>query len=269
MTHSSPVKATRANNSEGIPWHALPTDTIISLHITHPAEGLTDAEADARRAILRKNVPEHHPFKWRFCLRTLHEVIKGILLVTCLAFAFFQQWRNAFAVLLVLLLNEWWAARDGRRTKQIRRIISRLENGKARVLRNGALATRPVAELVPGDVIELRAGDVVPADGRLLAAESLRCREDVLRALPGWADKSTAAVATDTPLSLRRGMIYMGTSVVSGTGRAIVVATGMDTALALPARPEREDPAPASRRNHSTSPNQSPIHETQNFPSGL
>ncbi len=99
-------------------------------------------------------------------------------------------------------------------------------------VRDGTLKVIPAAELVPGDIIELEAGDNVPADSRLLSGFGLRVQEASLTGESSPANKDADCVLDEnTPLGDRRNMIYMGTVVAAGKANAIVVATGMNTEL--------------------------------------
>ncbi|HEX9353383.1 MAG TPA: HAD-IC family P-type ATPase, partial [Streptosporangiaceae bacterium] len=101
---------------------------------------------------------------------------------------------------------------------------------KARVRRDGQLAEIPAEQLVPGDIVAIEAGDVVPADGRLLTAARLGVAESALTGESLPVSKSTGAVAdADTPLGDRTDMVYMNTDVARGAGEFVVTATGMAT----------------------------------------
>ena len=101
---------------------------------------------------------------------------------------------------------------------------------KARVRRDGALTQLPAEQLVPGDVVAIEAGDVVPADGRLLSAATLEVAEAALTGESLPVSKGVEAVAApDAALGDRTDMVYMNTNVTRGTGELVVTATGMAT----------------------------------------
>src|SRR5580698_8818496 len=101
---------------------------------------------------------------------------------------------------------------------------------KARVRRDGQLAEIPAEQLVPGDIVTVEAGDIVPADGRLLKAATLEVDESELTGESLPAAKGTEPVAgADTPLGDRTDMTYMNTNVTRGAGEFVVTATGMAT----------------------------------------
>jgi P-type Ca2+ transporter type 2C len=101
---------------------------------------------------------------------------------------------------------------------------------KARVRRDGQLTQLPAEQLVPGDVVSIEAGDVVPADGRLLSAATLEVAESALTGESVPVSKGADAVAAeDAPLGDRSDMVYMNTNVTRGAGEFVVTATGMTT----------------------------------------
>jgi Ca2+-transporting ATPase len=114
------------------------------------------------------------------------------------------------------------------------RAISALRHSaaiRARVKRDGRQQVLEADEVVPGDVIDLIIGDPVPADARLVEAHHLKIEESALTGESQPAEKIEASVAPAAPVADRRSMVFRGTTVVSGRGRAIVVATGEQTAF--------------------------------------
>ncbi|MEI6403709.1 MAG: HAD-IC family P-type ATPase, partial [Actinomycetota bacterium] len=103
---------------------------------------------------------------------------------------------------------------------------------QTRVRRNGGLANVPASELVPGDIVMIEAGDRVPADGRLLVANTLEVEEAALTGESQPAPKGTEAVDRDAvPLGDRRGMVHMNTTVSRGRGEFVVTTIGMGTEI--------------------------------------
>src|SRR5262249_54036393 len=101
---------------------------------------------------------------------------------------------------------------------------------KARVMRDGQLQQLPAEQLVPGDIVSIEAGDIVPADGRLLRAATLEVAESALTGESLPVAKGTEPVGgTGTPLGDRTDMVYMNTNVTRGSGEFVVTATGMAT----------------------------------------
>jgi Mg2+-importing ATPase len=125
------------------------------------------------------------------------------------------------------LLGFWqeWRAADA-----VRRLLALVEV-RARVLRGGREQEVPVAEVVPGDVVLLAAGALVPADARLLDTKDLCVDEAALTGETYPAEKRPGTVSSEAPLAERTPAVFLGTHVVSGTARAVVARTGAATEL--------------------------------------
>jgi len=130
--------------------------------------------------------------------------------------------------------------------------LRRLSAPKARVLRDGAVTLVPAREVVPGDVVELEAGDYVPADGRLVWCSRLQTDEAAMTGESLPVEKGVRdTLPVETPLAERVNMVLSGTLVTAGRGRALVTATGMDTEMGKVAGlllGEREQTSPLQKR---------------------
>ncbi len=113
---------------------------------------------------------------------------------------------------------------------------------KVRVLRGGQQLTIPTQELVPGDVVELSAGNLVPADGRVLSAVDFLVSEASLTGESFPVEKQPGTLPIDTPLARRSNLVFLGTSVRSGTATVLITHTGRDTALGQIAARLRSQP---------------------------
>ena len=196
--------------------------------------GLSTAEAAARLAAHGRNVvaDRQRPSRWRLARRALANPL--VVLLAVLAGSSLATGDVAAAVLMVAML----AIGVGLRLVQEARAddavaaLSALVSLHADVHRDGRLEPLPVDLLVPGDVVHLAAGDMVPADVRLVAGKDLFVSQAGLTGESFPVEKAAAAVATAgrSPLELE-SIAWLGTSVVSGTADAVVVATGRDTFL--------------------------------------
>jgi Ca2+-transporting ATPase len=115
------------------------------------------------------------------------------------------------------------------RTEKALEAMKKLTAPKARVIRDGVETIVPAKELVPGDILALESGDQVPADARMMEAVELKTNEAVLTGESTPVTKGSAPVKDEAPISERRDMIFTATHVVYGRGKAVVVATGMNT----------------------------------------
>ena len=110
-------------------------------------------------------------------------------------------------------------------------LIADAIRANACVKRGGSEIEINAEELVPGDIIKLKAGAHVPADCRVLEAAQLRVDESALTGKRGAIEKQISAVPLDADIDQRRSMLFLGTKVLSGTALAAVVATGFQTEL--------------------------------------
>lgn len=223
--------------TDGIAWHSLPITVIASLHVTDLSEGLTSNEADVRRSILHRNDARFSPGTWVFT-GTTHKYIAAILVLGALLTAFFQHWVLCMSVLALLGANEVWSFGERSHAKKACDVLHQSRKWIATVLRDGCLTIVPAPDLVPGDIIQIAKGDTIPADARLFAAEDLVCQELQFGKGRARVFKNVQTVVADASASKRAGMIYMGSLVLSGSGRAIVVATGLHSSIGRIARPQ-------------------------------
>ena len=143
---------------------------------------------------------------------------------------------DVIIIMFVVILNSVLGVVQESKAEEALSALQEMSAAMSKVIRDGKIVTLPSAELVVGDVILLEAGDAVPADCRLLEAASLKIEEAALTGESVPADKVVAALSVpegtdDVPLGDRKNMCYMGSVVVYGRGRAVVVATGMDTEM--------------------------------------
>ena len=106
-----------------------------------------------------------------------------------------------------------------------------LASPKAKVKRDNNLVIRPAGELVPGDIIQLEAGDRIPADARLIEASNLKVNESTLTGESMPVDKQISEITADAVMADRLNMAFMGTTVTNGRAAAVVVKTGMSTEM--------------------------------------
>src|SRR5262249_18727815 len=139
---------------------------------------------------------------------------------------------DASAIVFVIGLNAAIGYRIERRTDELLASWQQAEVGLAEVIRDGVLETVQAAELVPGDVLVLRTGNVIPAAARVIDPGRLATDEAAWTGESEPVVKTIERVARDAALADRTSMIYRGTAIASGHGRAVVVATGAATELA-------------------------------------
>jgi Ca2+-transporting ATPase len=146
--------------------------------------------------------------------------------------SFLVRFGDALAIGLIVVLNAVLGYYQERRAEQALDALKRMQTPNARVRRGDVVRIVAAREVVPGDVLEVEAGDAVPADARLLQAINLATQEASLtgESLPIPKD-ALAELPDDAPIGDRATMLFTGTSIVRGKGRALVVATGKATEL--------------------------------------
>jgi Mg2+-importing ATPase len=208
---------------------ALPPGEVVR-RLASSDDGLTAEVARARLAEIGPNaLASHRATGLRVLANQLRNPLLGVLVLVAVVSGFTGQAADAaiivvIAVLSILLgfVNEY---RSERAIEELRSQIHHL----ATAVRGGRRARTDVTELVPGDVVELSIGDVVPADVRLLSTDDLGCDESVLTGESMPAMKRAEAIAPPGAGLALEGCAFMGTVVRLGTGRAVVVATGSST----------------------------------------
>ncbi len=146
------------------------------------------------------------------------------------------EWIDGIAILTIVILNAIIGFFQEYRAEKAAAALARLAAPKARVIRDGHADVVATAEIVRGDILLLEAGDLVAADARVLDASQLRANEAPLTGESQPVEKRVTILPKETPLADRHNMVFLGTSIVGGSGRALVVATGMDTEVGHIAR---------------------------------
>ncbi|MBV1948001.1 magnesium-translocating P-type ATPase [Streptomyces sp. BV129] len=222
--------------------------------------GLTDTEAAARLAEHGENTPAAVPPSptWpRRCARALRDPFTAVLLTLGLVSASVASWGTAAVILALVAVSCALRATGERRADRSLAALRGLVTGTATVLRRTGRADEPsarevpVADLVPGDIVRLGPGDLVPADVRLLRAQGLTVRQDTLTG----ESAPVAKEPVDAPgRSAESHLCFQGSHVVSGSATAVVVATGPRTRFAAAQRtPFRRGPSAFDRSVHGIS----------------
>jgi Ca2+-transporting ATPase len=214
-------------------WHALSRDsTVHELHV-EPDRGLTSDEAAERLARYGPNrfaEAKSEP-RWHAFLRQYRDPMQIVLLVAGVISIYpVKQPGTGIMILALTLLNAVLGLSQEGKAAAAVAALAKMMIIKARVRRDGKLAQLPAEQLVPGDVVSIEAGDVVPADGRLLSAATLEVAESALTGESLPVGKGVELVeAPEAPLGDRTDMVYMNTNVTRGAGEYVVTATGMQT----------------------------------------
>jgi len=195
----------------------LTTQQVLELHQTHGPNELQQGES----------VPA-----WKLFMSQFTGFMVWVLLAAAVISAISKEWADVGIILAIVLLNGVLGFIQEFRAEKSLSALKQLASPMSKVIRNGRAQVLPSSELVPGDLIELEAGDNIPADGRLIWITShCAVQEASLTGESSAVSKSTAPLDDNATLADRVNMVYMGTSVSNGRARALVTATGMDTEL--------------------------------------
>ncbi len=238
----------RAGRAEPAEWHALEPDAVLARLGSSP-EGLTGAEAAARRQRFGPNAlaGEKRQSVIGLALHHLATPVTYVLLAAIAASLLTNNFIDAAAIAVVVVLNTVLGVISEWRAEQALTALEKLAAPRARVVRDGRAVMVPAAEIVPGDLLALEAGDRVGADARLVAAEELQTDESALTGESEPVTKTVAVLPGSVELADRTNMVWLSTVVTGGRGRAVVTATGMDTALGTIAAQMRRTRRPQTR----------------------
>lgn len=219
-------------------WHAVPATDAFDLLRSTP-DGLTAGEA--RRRLERYGPNELQEARrispWQILLEQFKNVLIIILLVATVISFFLGHGLESIVIAIIVLFAVLLGFVQEYRAERAIEALRQMTAPTATVVRDGEEVRLPARDLVPGDVILLHTGDRIPADARLIEAINLQVEESALIGESVPVEKHVQPLAHDNlPLGDRRNMVYAGTSVTYGRGRALVVATGMHTEFGKIAR---------------------------------
>ncbi|WOJ91168.1 HAD-IC family P-type ATPase [Methylocapsa polymorpha] len=192
--------------------------------------------ADARRRLAEHGpnaLKEAKPISpWAIFFAQFKSVVIWILIGACVVSAMLGEALDAFAILAIVVLNAVVGFYQEFNAEKSIAALKQMTAPQAKVWRDGAVTTVGATEIVPGDILEVQSGDLVAADARLLSASSLACVEAALTGESEAVAKSPKVLdQLELAIADRENMIFMGASVAAGVGRAVVVATAMQTEI--------------------------------------
>ncbi len=219
-------------------------EEVLEEQSTSAAQGLTAAEAQSRLASVGPNKldEEEKTPMWKRFFEQMGDPMVIMLLVAAaisVITGFIQgepEWADAAIILSVVILNSVLGVVQEAKSEQALEALQEMSAAQSKVIRDGKMVHMASSELVPGDVVLLEAGDSVPADCRVIESASMKIEEAALTGESVPVEKHADAISLaegtdDVPLGDRKNMCYMGSTVVYGRGRAVVVGTGMNTEM--------------------------------------
>ena len=229
---ASSTAPTPAAGESTTAWFALTVDDALRAQGVEVGNGLTSAEADARRAKVGPNrfTAAKKASKAQQFLAQYADPMQIVLLVAGIVCLFLPgQFFTGLMLLLLTLGNAVMGLNQESKASSAADALSQSLVVTAKTRRDGNLVDLPMDQLVPGDIVNLQAGDLVPADARILTAATLEIDESALTGESVPTPKQVDAVAADAALGDRVDMAFMNTQVTRGSGVVLVVTTGMGT----------------------------------------
>jgi len=253
-------------NSAKVHWHSMSEEEVFE-RLSASSEGLSQREVEKR--LEKYGYNELAEKKQRTALRMFLSQFKDVfilLLIFAAVFSigisyfeslsepsrgFLESYTDAITIIVIVLMCVIAGFSQEYRAEKALEALKRLAAPKARVVREGKVSVVPAREVVPGDILALEAGDRIPADARIIEAIELRANEAILTGESTPVDKQAVVLDPSTPVSERRNMVFSATHVVYGRGKAVVVATGMNTEfgkIAKMVQEEKEGKTPLERK---------------------
>ncbi|MFA4937166.1 MAG: HAD-IC family P-type ATPase [Patescibacteria group bacterium] len=213
-------------------WHVLSLTKIFKLLETSP-QGLKPEAATLRLSRFGPNELPSTPQTplYKILIRQFSGVLINILVVAAVITFLLGEHTDAGVILAAVVINVVVGFFQERKAEKALSELKKIVSYQAKVIRSGEERTILASQLAVGDVIELQDGDRVPADAHLITAYNLETNEAVLTGESAPLTKQVKELLPGTVIAERLNMVYMGTSVVAGGARAVVVATGLGTEM--------------------------------------
>ncbi len=233
-------------SKRGMPCRSAQTEIDLD---TNLESGLTTDEAARRLVSVGPNVlqTDSGPSRLRLFFGQFGDALIWVLLVAAfISGVILNDWIDAGVILAIVILNATIGYTQESRAEESLAALKEMTAPDARAVRSGAERRIPASELVPGDVIVLETGDLVPADGRLVKSVHLKVDESLLTGESLPVEKDIRHVQEGASLADRTSMVFSGTAVAAGRARVMITATGRATAMGQIAEllSEEEPPTP-------------------------
>ncbi len=212
-------------------WHSLSLEEIEQILVSDLERGLTQGEAAERQTQFGTNKLSHRRGRraWMRFLQQFNQPLLYILLLAGAIALFLQDWIDAGVIFAVVAINAIVGYIQESKAENAIAALAASVTTEVMAIRDGQKQTLSSQQLVPGDLVQLSAGDKVPADLRLSKVKTLQVDESSLTGESIAVDKTTQPIAEDTSLADRDNMVYAGCIVTAGQGQGVVVAIGEAT----------------------------------------
>ncbi|MBD1384327.1 cation-transporting P-type ATPase [Mucilaginibacter rigui] len=212
---------------------SLPAEEVVRLLATHSDQGISGTEAQRRSKTYGPNIYPAQPPKspWLILLAQFRSPIVYLLFFGAIVSLYFKDLLETIAILAVIVINALIGFFMEMQARSSMNALKKMEVILANVIRDGEVQQVPAEVLVPGDLVPLEAGDIIPADGRLITVHRLQCDESSLTGESLPVEKTTEALPPDTIIGDRHNMVFKGAAVINGNGKMIITGIGTHTQL--------------------------------------
>jgi P-type Ca2+ transporter type 2C len=212
-------------------WHTLEPDKVLHRLRSDQERGLNSEEVGKRLAEFGPNElrKEEKASPFSLLLSQFKNVLIIILLAATALSLLVGEWVDALMIAAIVLLSAVLGFVQEYKAEQALEALKKMLSPTITALRDAQEAEIPSRDLVPGDIVLLEAGDKIPADGRLVEVRSLNCDEAALTGESVPVRKAATALSEKVPVAERLNMVFAGTIVTYGRGKAVVTSTGMNT----------------------------------------
>ncbi|HOI45036.1 MAG TPA: HAD-IC family P-type ATPase, partial [Candidatus Aminicenantes bacterium] len=212
-------------------WHSMTVPQVLKTLETDSHEGLSDAEVKKRleRHGFNELKKEEKVSPWTIFFAQFKNILIIILLAATLLSALVGEVFDAVLILVIVIFCAVLGFFQEYKAERALDALKKMLSPSVRVIRGGKEHEIPSKELVPGDILLLEAGYKIPADARLIETASLKCDEAALTGESLPVTKDTQPVSQATRVADQKSMIFTGTAVTYGRGKAVVTSTGTKT----------------------------------------
>ena len=213
--------------------HTLSVEEILHLFQTEAAAGISKTEAENRSKQFGLNVYQAQKPKpiWLMIVQQFNSPIVYLLVVGMAVSVYFQDYIEGIAIGVVILINALIGFLMELQARNSMNALKEMDVILSKVIRDGKTQEIPSEKLTVGDVVVLEAGDVVPGDGRLVELNQLQCDESSLTGESLPTEKNIEILPQDAALGDQHNMVFKGTSVINGNGKAVITGIAHHTEL--------------------------------------
>jgi P-type Ca2+ transporter type 2C len=227
---SEPIANQKKENAK-FEWHVLEIKDVLK-HLSTQQGGLSSDEASRRLTQYGPNELQaaHRISPWEILIEQFKNVLIIILIIATIFSAFLGEGLDAIVIAVIVVFAVGLGFIQEYRAERAIEALRQMAAPTAAVMRDGEEIEIPAREVVPGDIVLLRAGDKIPADARLVESVNLQVEEAALTGESVPVEKHAKPIANGgLAIADRKNLTYAGTAATYGRGRAVIVATGMDT----------------------------------------